>query len=57
MTIAGDLILVVMVVGIWAIMLLAVGTDLQWVVQHTIQSRRDTRLFKNIEEFRRDFRP
>lgn len=36
-------------------MLLAVGNDFEKVVQHFIQSRRDTHLLKQIEEFRRDF--
>jgi hypothetical protein len=53
--IAGAATAVVAVVGIWSILLHEVWADAVKLNQHYIQSRRDTKLFHNVEEFRRDF--
>lgn len=55
MMLVGGAIALGAVVLISGAMLLAVGNDFEKVVQHFIQSRRDTHLLKQIEEFRRDF--
>ena len=52
---AGAATAVVAVVILWGGMFLAVGGDLAWVTKHFIQSHKDTKLFHQIEEFRRDF--
>lgn len=44
-----------LLVALWGAMLLAAWDDLVEVVRHTIQSRRDTKLFHQVEEFRNDF--
>lgn len=41
----------IFVIAVWACMLFAVHST----IQNLVQSRRDTNLFKQIEEFRRDF--
>ena len=40
---------------IWGAMLLCVDEDVSYLTKHYHQSRKDTKMFHQIEEFRRDF--
>lgn len=41
--------------GIWGAMLFAAAEDIKYLILHFVQSKKDTKMFHQVEEFRRDF--